>query len=126
METVVHIWDDIKNVIAWAFIGLLGVISWFFKEKNKQHTEMFDHYNNSKDVVITVKILEEKLNKVENDGKRFWKEHELNMANNQSLLMQKLDSYCDKQCMIDLHLKEQLHEVKESLDKLREQKADKV
>ena len=116
-------WLIVKNITTWVFLALVGLITWFFREKNSQHNKMYEFFLENESTPKTLEEMSMKLNKVESDSKGYWKEHKIQMESNQGIILEKLEGYGNTQNVINKNISDTLNEMKTSINDLRKEKS---
>lgn len=87
-------WDDVKTVLAYVLLGLIGILFFFFKGFFRQHRKVYDFYMNTKDKCIlheeamdNVNKINLKLVQVDMESKNQYKELLLRLENNHQIMM---------------------------------------
>lgn len=86
----------IKEIALYVLLALVGFLIWFFKSIYSDHKLIFDYYTRNKETDIHKLLMEMEtvkgdIKRVESDSKRYWSEHKMQLDNNQTILIDKIE-----------------------------------
>jgi len=122
-------WDDVKSVIAWLFVGLVGILLFFFRSMYFDFRKVYKWYeatNQDKthgcakhgEMVDDINKINLHIQTVEGNSKKYFGELSSKMEYNHSLLLEKMNSIIELNKQNNGFVKEELNSIKSNIDRV--------